>query len=196
MEGNFSAWDYYQPGWVHPEFQPYVRTKVRDRWGNTVSINNWEKQGCSELVNPALVRANWGMTFQKLFESDPCPNGFTRAAEGYCVQEPLKHQPVFYTDKAFIAKRQFWNGYGQGDDAPRRISEQTDMRSVNPLTGKYEVYFQPRVSRSTNIEGERNRVRYSRPFSVYPEKEKYDHSWGLAQQRGYQSNPTADSYLG
>src|SRR5437868_4272621 len=127
METNLSVWDYYQPGFVHPEFVPYLREKVKDGWGNTVSINTWEKQGCvPSMVEPALVRVNKGLTFQKMFDSDPCPNGFTKAADSYCVREPLKGEPVFYTDKAFVAKRQFWNGYGDINPGPRRVSEQTD----------------------------------------------------------------------
>jgi hypothetical protein len=185
MKNNVSVWDYYQPNFVAPEYAPYLRRYVQDRDGNTISINTWEKQGCGDLVAPELVRANKGMTFQKLFESDPCPTGFKKAPMGYCVEEPLRHQPVFYTDKAFIAKRQFWEGYTT--PVPDRISEQFDMRSVNPLTGQYDIPYLSVVQGS--------HVRYSRPFSVFPEKEKFDHSWNLPRERQYRGLPTGDSYL-
>jgi hypothetical protein len=187
MDINLGVWDYYQPGFVHPEFAPYLRKKVKDRWGNTVSLNTWEKQGCNALVEPALVRANWGMTFQRMYETDPCPTGFRKAPGGYCVQEPLKHEPVFYTDKAFIPKIQYWSGYTDRSLPDQRVSQQFDMRSVSPLTGQYEVPFLPQITG--------DRTRYARPQSVYPENERFDHSWHLPRQRGYQGLPTTDSYL-
>jgi len=186
MDTNQSVWSYYQPGYVNELFVPYLRDKVPDAWGNTVSINPWERQGCvPSLVEPALVRVNKGLTFQRMFDSDPCPNGFTKADDSYCVREPLRGEPVFYTDKSFIAKRQFWDGYGVANPGARRISEQSDMRSVNPLTGQYTVYFQPSQWSA--------RRRYVSPLP--DTSQQYDRSWYLPTERGYASLQTKDSYL-
>ena len=83
----------------------------------------------------------------RLFENDPCPPGWKKDTQnlGYCVAEPLRHEPVFYTEKAFIAKKQYFDGPSEQGVVPRnggyrRVSEQTDMRSVNPLNGHYTVY--------------------------------------------------------
>lgn len=195
MLTNEGVWDYYQPGFIHSEFVPYLEYKDTDAWGNKIKINRWEKQGPATTVQPELVRINKGMKFQKLHEEDPCPNGFQKDKNniGYCEIAPLKYEPVFYTNKAFIAKRQFWQGPGDYTPAHgeldrnegfRKISEQTDMRSVDPLTGRYTVYYQPVMSASKN--------RYANPV---PGPEKYDKSWALPRQSGYAKMATRDSYL-
>jgi len=186
METNTSVWHYYQPGFVHPEFFPYLREKVEDYAGNIVSINPWEKQGClGTLVDPALVRVNKGLTFMRQFDSDPCPNGFTKGPDSYCFREPLKGEPVFYTNKAFIAKKQYWDGYGIQNHGARRVSEQTDMRSVNPYSGQYTVYFNPSQWSAPR------KYSYPVPDTHY----QYDRSWNLPSERGYANVPTTDSYL-
>jgi hypothetical protein len=186
METNQPVWERYNPGYVDEEFVPYLRDKVQDDWGNTVSINMWEKQGCvPSLVEPALIRKNWGLRFMRQFDSDPCPNGFMGAGDSYCVREPLKFEPVFYTDKSFIAKRQFWDGYALANPGVRRVSEQTDLRSVNPLTGQYTVYYNPSQWSA--------RRRYAYP--VPDTSQQYDRSWYLPVERGYAKSATTDSYL-
>ena len=193
MEDNTSVWDYYQQGFVHPGYVPYLHKIVTDKWGNKVKINEWERQGSPSMVAPELVRRNKGMTFQRMFETDPCPPGWTKVPgnTGYCVQKELKHEPVFYTDKAFIAKRQYWRGYTDGTQAEaesrstRRISEQTDLRSVNPLTGQYTIYYKP-------VESAAN-TRYTPPV---PPPGKFDQTWNLERDRKFQPLDVKDSYLG
>ena len=102
------------------------------------------------VVNPDLVRAGWDVGFQLLHPQDPCPDGWQKEADGWCRRQEQPYEPVFYTDKAFIARTQFPNGYSRPYRGERRrISEQTDLRSVNPLTGQYQVSFQPVVHRKT-----------------------------------------------
>jgi hypothetical protein len=196
MEVNNSVWARYQPGYVSPEFVPYLREETIDAWGNKVEINNWKKQGSEFMVQPELVRVNKGLTFQRLFEEDPCPVGWTKDKNnmGYCVQAPLRHEPVFYTNKAFIAKNQYWQGPGDSSPANgelnrneghRKISEQTDMRSVDPITGQYMVYYRPVMSAANS--------RYTNPTTG---AERYDKTWNLARQSGYATMATSDSYLG
>ena len=201
MLTNEGVWDYYQPGFVHSEYVPYLDYVTKDAWGNTVKINRWEKQGPVSTVQPELVRINKGLRFQKLHEEDPCPNGFQKDNDnlGYCEVAPLVNEPIFYTDKAFIAKKQFWRG--PGDPTPgskdgsrsrtsgyRDVSEPTDMRSVDPLSGQYKVYYHPVMSSAQN--------RYMNPV---PGPEKYDKSWNpqnMARQNSYANMATTDSYLG
>lgn len=186
MESNTSVWHYYQPGFVHEDFVPYLRDKIQDPSGNTVSISRWKRQGCVPgMVEPALVRINKGLTFQRMFDSDPCPNGFVKDENSYCVREPLRGEPVFYTDKAFIAKRQYWDGYGVANPGPRRVSEQTDLRSVNPLNGQYTVYYNPSQWSAPQ--------KYANP--VPNTSLQYDRSWNLPRDRGYAQSQTLDSYL-
>jgi hypothetical protein len=190
METNDSVWKYYQPGFVDELYVPYLRTITKDPWGNNVSINTWENQGCPQLVSDDLVRKNWGLRFQRLFDTDPCPLGWISGPDGYCFREPIKHERVFYTDKSFIAKRQHWDAYttktptanGQGD---WRVSQETDLRSVNPYTGKYTIYY-PGVDTKA-------RVRYAKP--IKDDINQYDDSWSLPTQRSYGALPTSDSYL-
>lgn len=187
MESNTSVWKRYQPGFVDEDFVPYLRENVVSNDGHIVSINKWKKQKCvGTMLEPALIRKNKGLTFQRMFDSDPCPNGFVRGPDGYCMREPLKHEPIFYTDKAFIAKRQFWDGYGINPQGHRRISEQTDLRSVNPITGQYTIYYNPL---ERNVE-----QRYAHP--VPDTRYQYDQSWYLPPKRNYMLSPTSDSYLG
>jgi hypothetical protein len=196
MLTNEGVWSYYQPGFVHSAYVPYLRVKDTDAWGNKVEINTWEEQGPKSMVQPELVRINQGLRFQKMFEEDPCPVGFTKDPNnlGYCQVAPLRHEPVFYTDKSFIAKKQYWQGPGDPSQAKgelnrnenfREISEQTDMRSVNPITGQYQVVYHPVLSSA--------KPRYTNPT---PGPEKYDATWNLARQSGYASMATKYSYLG
>lgn len=183
MDANGSVWQRYQPGYVDPEFVPYLRSIINDPYGNKVSINTWEKQGCPQLVSEDLVRKNWGLRFQRQFDTDPCPLGWISGPDGYCFREPLKNERVFYTDKAFIAKRQHWDGYTKQLD--RDISQSTDMRSVNPLTGKYTVYY-----RSVDSKAD---TRYAKP--IVPDRIQYDNSWYLQPRSRYGELSTRDSYL-
>lgn len=199
MLTNEGVWDYYQPGFVHSEFVPYLKYKDTDAWGNKVQINRWKQQGPLSTVQPELVRINKGLRFQKLHAEDPCPNGFQKDPNnlGYCDIAPLRNEPVFYTDKSFIAKKQYWQGPGDPSPAKgeldrnggfREVSQETDMRSVDPLTGHYKVYYHPVMSSSNN--------RYMNPV---PGPEKYDKAWDLpymARQSSYANMATRDSYLG
>ena len=192
METNISGWKYYQPGYVHEEFVPYLRKIITDKSGNKISINTWKHQGNPELIDDALVRKNWGLRFQKQFTQDPCPLGWTDGPDGYCFRNSIaepKNERIFYTDKAFIAKRQYWDGYAEEVTNPGPleplVSQETDMRSVNPYTGLYTIYY-PGVDSTAN-------TRYAKP--IRPRDVQYDDSWSLPQRRRYAALPTKDSYL-
>lgn len=202
MENNYSIWHQYQPGWVHPDFIPYMRFPMKDDQGNTIPINTWKEEGIfpygpsygrgeypNGMIHPALIRKNWGLIFAKRFPDDPCPPGFVPVdpepnssgldgygtvggGSGYCYPFKPEHSGTFYTDKAFIAKRQYWDSYIEPDmtsQTPNRVSESFDMRSVNPLSGNYTIYYT--TSNGGDIKNNsRTKTNYGR-------------------------NPTSDSYL-
>jgi hypothetical protein len=199
METNESVWTRYQPGYIDDLYFPFHRTKQTDRWGNEVSINKWEKQGCvGSLVEPALVRVNKGLTFQRMFDTDPCPSGFVKSKEepSYCVRVTPKHEQVFYTDKAFIPKRQYWAGYSASEGTRnstlepdkggvRPPSNTFDMRTVSPFTGNYTIYYESNKASSP--------VRYGRP--IMETRKQYDQSWYLDRTGSYATLDATDSYL-
>jgi len=210
MDGNTSVWTQYQPGYVHPLYVPYQREKTTDRWGNEILLNTWKKNDCagaglSGMVDPNLLRVNKGLTFQRMFDSDPCPAGFKKSKtdQTYCIRDPPKHEQVFFTDKAFIPKRQYWGGYAseegvrnsarpgftglpEGGPSLPRSSSTFDMRSISPLDGRYTVYFDSNKSAAD--------VRYGRP--VMNTRKQYDQNWYLPVSNGYATVHTSDSYLG
>jgi hypothetical protein len=142
MEYNYSVWDYYQPDFVDPGYAPYIRAPVKDEYGNVVMTNTWDRIPCPNgLVNPALFRKDWGLRFALLHPDDPCPPGFEKTADSYCIRKPLDYEPIMYTEKAFVPRNQYWSGYTSRNNVPRDGSDQFDMRSVNPLTGMYTVYY-------------------------------------------------------
>ena len=195
MLTNVSVWSRYQPGFIDPAYVPFYRKKTLDRWGNEVSINTWEKQGCDAMVEPALVRVNKGLTFQRMFDTDPCPSGFVKSKEepSYCVRVTPKHEQVFYSDKAFVPKHQYWNGYSDSDairnsspDIPRPPSNNFDLRTVHPLTGDYTIYYESNKAAS--------QVRYGKPLTNT--RKQYDQSWYLNRTGSYAKLDASDSYLG
>jgi hypothetical protein len=144
MITNTPIWAYYQPGFVDPLYVPYMKTPVDDGEGGKVPINTWAKQGSYVMFPKELVRKGWGMKYQRIFYDDPCGSAWEKDGM-FCKQKDLEYEPIFYTEKAFIPRIQHWNAYGtKSCDERRNVSEPTDMRSVNPLTGRYEVSFPPR----------------------------------------------------
>lgn len=195
MLSNTSIWSRYQPGFIDPSYVPYVKKEVTDKFGNQIKINTWKKQGCDSLVEPALVRVNKGLTFQRMFDSDPCPSGFVKSKEepSYCVRVTPKHEQIFYTDKAFIPKRQYWDGYSDSEAIrnsepmyPRAPSTNFDMRTVHPLTGDYTIYYESNPSQS--------QTRYSRP--KIETRKQYDESWYLPRKGQHAVLNASDCYLG
>lgn len=155
MEVNLPVWKYYNKDdsyFVDPMYVPYIRSLVPDKDGQcgVCEINTWEKQGPSIAVNPALVRKGWGLDFQLMHpDKDPCPEGWNKGEDGWCVENKPEFYPIFYSDDAFIPKYQYWDSYAPKLINPRakQINE-FDQRSVSPWTGEYVVSNNPRVSES------------------------------------------------
>ena len=192
MNTNLSVWHYYQNGFIHPDYAPYIRDRIQDENGNIIEINRTKRQGSRDTVEPYLVRRDKGMKFMRIFNDDPCPVGWKKAPDSMCVADKRNQEPVFFTEKAFIAKNQYWNGYAT--DEQRNVSEPTDLRSVNPLTGLYTVYYAPHKSNDR-----RRYVNPVRPDRNIPldiqTKIQYDQSWGLPVQSSYKTLGSKDSFI-
>jgi hypothetical protein len=145
MDYNQTAWANYNEGYVDPLFVPYMRYNVMDNQGNYVNINKWEVGPEPDVVNPATIRKGWRLNFMNQFGEDACPYPYQKGQDGWCSMDDTRDVPAymgnFYTSNAYIPKRQFWSGYGDISGKPRRVSESFDMRSVNPNTGRYTVYY-------------------------------------------------------
>jgi len=154
MEVNLPVWSYYPPNdqsFVDPLYAPYVRQIVPDANSGYCEVNGWEKQGYADgFVNPALVRKGWGLGFQLMHpDKDPCPEGWTKGIDGWCVQNQPEFEGTFYTPEAFVPKYQYWNGYAPGLINPRaKQIDEFDMKSVSPWTGNYVIYHNPKPSES------------------------------------------------
>lgn len=181
MEANLSVWKYYEKDFVHPDMAPYSRKIITTPEGVEVSINKTKRQGCPTLVNPNLVRINKGLKFQKMFYDDPCPLGFEKAEDGYCIRKYSEANTVFYTDKAFIPKKQYWEGYST---KVKESPTQLDMRSVHPETGEFTTYYNSKKSK----------VRSPKAKPGVNIQKQYDPNWNLPPTRKYAHNPTSESY--
>ena len=151
MEVQLPVWKYYPQNdqyFIDPLYVPYTRTLVNTP-GGVCGRNTWKKQGYADgFVHPELVRKGWGLGFQLLHaDKDPCPEGWTKGVDGWCVENEPEFQGTLYTDKAFVPRYQYWDSYAPKLINPRakQISE-FDMKSVNPYTGNYVVYFNPKPS--------------------------------------------------
>lgn len=209
---NNSVYSYYKKDWVHPEFVPYLRSVRTDTWKNKVDVNLWSHQGAPQLVDDQLVRINKGMSFQRMWDSDPCPVGWKKAPNhiddkpsGFCEKDNPPFESVFYTDRAFIASKQNFDGYtkpnrhakkvmnARSDNQPRlnmtyselqptNVSDTFDMRSVSPFSGKYQIFFNSKPHHKT---------RYINPNAV----DGLRGEWYRNEESYYGSLPTSDSYL-
>ena len=154
MELNLSVWDYYPRDggtFVDPLYIPYmpVSETIVGADGEVskscpVRGGNWKQQGYpTGMVNPALVRKGWGMDFQLLHPGDPCPEGWTKGEDGWCVEnEPEFGDHGLYSKYAFVPKYQYWESYApRAKDPAFRELTPFDMKSVNPWTGDYNVSF-------------------------------------------------------
>ena len=205
----------YAEGYVDPLYTPYTGDCLRPSpevgGRNSSTVNN--------------------LDFMRLHADDPCPPGFEqKPAPGrdprsgrrgnsagvcpdhnpnllYCQKKTLTHEPVFYTDKAFVAKKQYPRGYADCQTSDRYVSQPTDMRSVVPHgipcnpdqraprdAGQFRVSHFP-VDSSTG-------TRYERPYvgatpsgcSSRPGQDTYPRDPNFGSSR-YQQSGTKDSYL-
>nr|QBK85741.1 MAG: hypothetical protein LCMAC101_03360 [Marseillevirus LCMAC101] len=147
MEINQSVWDYYPKDdsyFIDPLYVPYQSTPVMTEYG-VCPANGWKKQGYpTGFVNPGLVRRGWGLDFTKMHpdKDHQCPQGWSPAEDGWCVVNQPEFEGIFYTDKQFAPKYQYWDSYAPRIlDPNKRQLNSFDQRSINPFTGNYVMYF-------------------------------------------------------
>ncbi len=176
MNVNLPVWGYYPPNnkkFIDPLYIPYQKQCINfnnhdfdmmvndgiqnpNDGGGMCGYKTMKKQGEFDgLVNPALVRKGWGMGFQLLHPKDPCPEGWTKGEDGWCVEnEPEFGNNGLYSKDAFVPKYQYWNGYAPLlKDPNRRQINEFDNKSNNPYTGEYVVYHNPKPSTNRNKYG-------------------------------------------
>lgn len=162
MEYNQSVWAYYpannQP-YTDPLYAPYTRKLVpitgADGETQLCPVNTYKPQGSCGMTHPELVRKGWGMGFQRMHpDKDPCPPGFTPGVDGWCTAEKPEFEGTFYTDKAFVAKYQYWDGYAPKNQcAVDKDPSPFHLKSVHPQTGRYVVYHQPKQASTKTVYG-------------------------------------------
>lgn len=163
VEVNLPVWSYYpddDSGFVDPLYAPYQRSTVSigsGGPGEMCPVNTFARQGeVGLLVREELVRKGKGLSFALAHpDTDSCPAGWTKdPVTGYCdanVSEYGNHG--LYSKDAFVAKYQYWAGYtSKLTPADREISSM-EGRSVNPFTGSWVQYLNPRPSESTTRYG-------------------------------------------
>lgn len=146
MEVDFSVWDYYRPGFVDPLYAPYQYKLVPGRMQTTgrrvgVYVDPYKPAADPMYSSPLLERKGWGLSFQRQWDYDPCPAGWTPGAEGWCYATgPEDGEGIFYTKDAYLVKPQMWKGYTV-PQGPRPPVNNFDDRSVSPCTGKFTAAY-------------------------------------------------------
>ena len=103
---------------------PHMEQQVIPGNYQLAEVNRWELANVkpsSDLVENALVRKGWRWGFQRKHPTYPCPNGWTPGVDGWCEWAQEEFEPIFYTDKAFLTKNQYWNGYSENNDKTQQF---------------------------------------------------------------------------
>ena len=160
METNLPVWGYYPKDdrfFVDPLYAPYMRNLVRTNDGQVCEVNLTPKMGCpGGTIHPGLVRKGWGLNFQLLHPTDPCPESWTKDKEsGWCfANEPEFGDHGLYSEDAFVPKYQYWNGYAPRLQNPRfRELTSFDQKSVSPWSGDYTQQYLPKPSSNRGVYG-------------------------------------------
>ncbi len=143
MYANLPVWKYYEKGFVDPLYALYQKKRVAGRDQSTgrrvgVDINPYTPAASPMYSNPNLERKGWSLSFQRQFSYDPCPASWTPGADGWCfLSDTENDMGIFYTDKAYIAPIQYFDGYTKGVQWEQGINN-FDNRSVSPFTGQFQ----------------------------------------------------------
>ena len=159
MQHNQPLISYYPSDnskFVDPMYVPYQRTLLPMQGDGCLHpVNTWKNHGCPSMVHADHLRRGWNMDFLKMHPNDSCPAGWTDAGNGFCTRTYQQaHESNFATSDHFAAEYQYHDGYTvspQDHQGHQRLasydvpnSETFVNRSVNPHTGQYVVYHEPR----------------------------------------------------
>jgi len=161
MQHNQPLLSYYPKDnskFVDPMYVPYQRKLVSMGGDDSTCkhpVNTWKKNGSSSMVHPTHIRKELNMDFLKIHPNDPCPAGWTDKGDGFCSRTHQQaHESSFSTKDHFSVKHQYHDGYSASPkDGISKIklnnfdlknSEAFLNRSVNPHTGEYVIYHEPR----------------------------------------------------
>lgn len=159
MQHNQPLISYYPSNdekFVDPMFVPYQRKLLPLKEGECLHpVNTWKKHGSPALVHSDHIRKGSGMDFLRLHPHDPCPPGFHDVGNGFCTRSHQSgHESNFATEVPNT--QQFHDGYSVNPRSFKVSHSDTDTflnRSVNPNTGKYVVYHEPRPHASSQRYG-------------------------------------------
>jgi hypothetical protein len=177
MDINLPILAYYPKDnskFVDPMYVPYERRKVPiDNEGCYVTLNNTQKMGNPNYVHPDHYRLDWNWDFLRLYPNDPCPGGWRDAGNGFCTRVKDEfHESSFYTKDQFEVQYQYRNGYTVDlrnhhnvKNLNRKYGKADltfDAASVNPQTGAYVTYFEPKnkYTKSNKYGGLPSRLSY------------------------------------
>jgi hypothetical protein len=134
-EMNLPISKYYDPEFSDPLMKQYVRKPCQE-----IPVV------ATSMFRPELMTRGRGWSFQRLFDTDPCPQGWVSATSlppqqqeqlkqypesdirGFCVRAEDEFEPVLYTDKSMF--------YG---NSILMKEQYTDLKSARP-TNEYKDY--------------------------------------------------------
>lgn len=163
MEVNLPIWGYYnqpakagQPAtkFIDPMYVPYQPSLIYDANSDQMCpINEWafvQQRDKKSNYDSGRVRQNMGWTFQRQNPSGPCPEGWTKSVDGYCIQAEPESRGTMYTDKHFAPMYQYWDAYTTETVHNPEISP-FDMFSINPYSGEMEQYFTSKTKSHNSV---------------------------------------------
>jgi hypothetical protein len=142
-EMNLPVWKYYEPGFMDPLYAQYIRKPCQTSGSSTVDKIPIV---ATPMFRPELVHRGRGQSFQRLFDTDPCPELWTAYEKmtpeqqaqvkqyfesdprGYCFPNIPEFEPVLYTDKSMF--------YG---NSILMKEQYTNLTSAKP-TNQYKDY--------------------------------------------------------
>lgn len=161
MDVNLPILSYYPKDnskFVDPLYVPYERRRVPidpNCPSCYIATNTTQKMGNPNYVHPDQFRLDWGWDFMKLYPNDQCPPPWVDAGNGMCTRARDEfHESSFYTKDQFEVQYQYRNGYTVDLRNPNNVEnlnrkygkadQPFDAASVNPQTGMYVTYFDPK----------------------------------------------------
>jgi len=140
----------YKPGYIHPEFAPYEEKKKLAR----------SRSGIEDLtfgLDPTQIRSGKSYSFKPLGNAHTgqyCPANFTKVRDPEFFDSSKSTPRSGYVNKrnAYICVYDKKNEVDRTSEA--RVQKSTphssfDMRSLNPYTGEYEIYFKSKNACTT-----------------------------------------------